>query len=152
MARRRSSVFIGDARAFKNIQGLDKLQKKIAALPDGIAKDIMPAREKGADELVAKAKSIAPVSEALEDTPGLLRDSIHREPGRNDLSVAVTVDAKDAEGRWFAKHVEYGHRTPEGVHVQAVPFFWPSYRVTKKKIRARVARSVTKAVKKAGGR
>ena len=147
MARGSVRVFNG---AFANVQGSDTVQQLLAALPDAVTAPIQAAIEQGGDDFVAAAKAIAPVAAEFETHPGQLRDSIHREANGRGLSVTVAADARDAKGRLYPAHVEYGHTDERsGHHVAAKPFFWPSYRVARKKIKSRVSRAITKAVKAA---
>jgi len=146
MARRAGSpIFVAQTR-YLNVKGSAELQRRIAALPAEMIAHLKPAVERGANDMAGKLRSIAPVSD-LEGHPGELKASIHTEPGRHELSVAVIVDARDAAGKAYPAHVEYGHRTKGGVHVPAVRFFWVTYNVLKKRIRARMARAVTAAAK-----
>lgn len=146
MARGKSPVYVFN-REIKGIEGLAALQKRVAAIPDAVAKAMRPALEKGADEMVAKAKSIAPVAPEFEGSAGRLRDSIHREQGRHDLAVVVVEDARDAEGKLYPGHVEYGHKAPDGSHVAAKPHFWPAYQLTKKRRNARLNRAMQAGIK-----
>ena len=142
-----SAIRIGGVAA-GSVQGLQAYQDRLLALPNGLVAAIHADLNAGADELVGRIQEIAPV-DALEAHPGELRDSVHKEDGRHDLSVLVVEDAKDAKGHGYAPHVEYGHKTPNGKHVAAKPHFWPAVRVAKKQIRSRISRSVSKAVKAA---
>lgn len=144
----RSPVRIFDAR-FANVQGAEAVQKLIASLPDALSAPVQAAIDQGGDDLAAQAKAIAPVAPEFETHPGQMRDSIRREANGRALSTTVVCDARDTAGRPYPAHVEYGHKTPAGGHVPAKPFFWPSYRVTKKRIRSRISRAVTKGVKAA---
>jgi hypothetical protein len=139
------------------VKGTEALQAKIAALPSALVEELKPAIDKAAEDFASKVRAVTPVSE-LGEHPGALRDSVHVEPGRSELSRAVVVDAKATKGKDagkpFAAHVEYGHKAGDGKHVPPKPFFWPVYAVEKKKIRSAFSRAVTKAVKKvaaAGG-
>lgn len=148
MARSRSILFVSPGR-FRNINGVLSLQRKLAKIPDAVVAEIKPALEKGADDLVDRLRTTLPASDDLSAQPGHLRASAHREAGPHDLAVAVVVDARDENGELIPAHVEYGHLAPDGSHVAAVPAFWPTYQVSKKRIRSRVQRAATKGVKKA---
>jgi hypothetical protein len=127
---------------------VQRLMRKIAAIPPAVVQVAKPGVERAGDRLVKRIKSIAPVSE-LEANPGELRDSVRREAGDHDLAVVVIEDARDEKGRFIPKHVEHGHKAPDGSHVPAVPHFWPSYRVERKAMRSQVGRAMTKAAKRA---
>jgi hypothetical protein len=89
------------------------------------------------------------VAPEFERHPGELRDHVHRERGDTSLGVKVVSDARDEDGNFYAAHVEYGHNTKQGHHVGAKPSFWPAWQVNKKRIKARIGRAVTRAVKAA---
>jgi hypothetical protein len=146
--RRRGTVKIYNGQ-FRSIKGLDKIQRMLADLPGDIVQKVQPAIDQGAEEVAAKIRAIAPVSNDRETTPGSLRASVHTEPGDYELQRVVMVDDKDQDGKFYAKHVEHGHRTPSGKHVQGKPFFYPALRVTKKRVRNRISRAINKAVKEA---
>jgi hypothetical protein len=141
----RSSVFVGPG-GYRGIKGLDALQQMLAKIPGAVVDQLQPELEASADIMVDLVKSIAPVSDLSPD-PGSLRDSVRREPGSHDLADVVVEDGADAEGKPIAAHVEQGHKAKNGTQVPAVPHFWPAYRVTKKRMRSRASRALTKAVK-----
>lgn len=112
---------------------LRRLQARISAMPIAARKAIADALEKGADEMVDGAKALAPVDE------GHLRDSIRKEPGAHELQVRVVAGD---EAAFYAPMVEYGTTKQT-----ARPFFWPTYRLLRKRIRNRVSRAVNKAAR-----
>lgn len=146
MARSPIAVFNGH---MPGIEGLAELQRKVAAIPDAVIEEVKPALERGANQMVAKVKSIAPVDDDLQSRPGELRDSVHTEPGRHDLAIVVVEDARDADGHMYPAHVELGHKTVDGQHVAAKPHFWLGYNLTKKAIKARINRAMNVGIKKA---
>ena len=129
-----------------HIIGLRSLEAKLKALGPATRKEIRAVIQKSADEMVALAKSLAPVDS------GALRDTIHSEPGRHDLAIVVmaggeatTKAARAGEGSYdYSVGVEHGTvDTPEQ------SFFWPSYRAVKKRANSRSKRAVKKAAKAA---
>lgn len=137
---------------FANVQGAEAVQRVLASIPAKLAAPVQAAVDAGGDELVEQAKAIAPVAPEFEPHPGQMRDGIRREANGRALSTTVVVDAEDAKGDQYPAHVEYGHTDARsGKHVPAKPFFWPAYRVTKKRIRSRVQRAVREGVKAAAG-
>lgn len=148
MARSAVRVFNGK---FANVQGADVVQRLLASVPDAISGPVQAAIDQGGDDLANQAKAIAPVAPEFETHPGQMRESIRREANGRALSTTVVCDARDREGKAYPAHVEYGHRTESGKHVPAKPFFWPSYRVTKKRIRSRISRAINKGVKAVAG-
>jgi HK97 gp10 family phage protein len=127
---------------------ITRLQRRLEAIPESVREAVKPALAKSADELADAMKSLAP-----EDT-GALKDSIaitlpgettpaYSQPGGSrvaaDNEVIVTVGNHAVR---YAHLVEYGT-----VHAHAQPFFWPAFRILKKRIESRIKRSISKAVK-----
>jgi HK97 gp10 family phage protein len=121
---------------------------------DRILKDaetqITPALVKGGNEFATMAKTLA---ESSRDT-GALIDSIevtppggttppYSQPGGSHVAgpTEVVVTAGNSHVR-YAHLVEYGTADTE-----AQPFFWPAYRLLKKRIRNRINRAARKAVR-----
>lgn len=119
------------------------------------------------DAFAAAVQEVAPVGET-----GVLKASVRVEPGSKPGFWAVVVGAipatrkKVREGVKPADYqsarqsggykgeydyplgVEFGHKTPEGVHVPAEPFLFPTYRARKSGMRSRIRRSVLAAYQK----
>ncbi len=130
------------------VVNLEKWKARLRRVPDVVKKAAREGLHREADDLVAAMKRAAPVSPPMEETPGALRDSIHWEPStKRDLSVVIIADAKDDKGKPIGAHVEHGHRTANGEHVPANPFFFPTYRARKRPMRRRVQAKTRKAVK-----
>jgi len=98
--------------------GLDKLNRKLTRLPVEAEKQIRRAMEKGADEIVAMAKSLAPVS---ANGGGTLRDSIgwtwgNAPKGSMALGsvqqtggdLKLTIFAGDRDEAFYARWLEFG--------------------------------------------
>jgi hypothetical protein len=95
--------------------------------------------------MVSLARSFVPVED------GTLRDSIRRsEPGeRGEVLVeaggpTTTRPVRNGSTATFdyALGQEYGTQKSN-----ARPYFWPSYRLTRKRLRARASRALNKAIK-----
>ncbi len=129
-----------------SVSGLPELEALLNQIPDRIIAETQTALNEGADDLVGLIKAAAPVSE-LEGHPGELRDSVHKAEGHHALQVLVVEDAGLDRGDPYAAHVEYGHKAKNGAHVPAVPFFWPSVRVARRKLQNRIAAAVRRAVR-----
>jgi HK97 gp10 family phage protein len=56
----------------------------------------------------------------------------------------VSAGAKDAKGRDYAAWVEFGTSKNE-----AAPFFWPAYRLGRRKYKSRMTRAAKKALQEA---
>ena len=134
--------------AANKFKGLDALQRKLRDLPTEIKAELQASLEKSGSEMVSLARGLAPVDE------GDLRDSIvmtsaggltpiYGGGGQTKVGdLAVRVTAGDFFTRYGA-HVEYGTKT-----MAARPFFWPAWRVLRRRIRGRTNRAITAALRK----
>lgn len=127
---------------------LRRLQRRLNAIPQAVREAVTPALVKSGQELVARQQALVPVR------TGALRDSIvmtppggttpaYSQPGGSTTAgpnqVLVTAGNSD---------VRYPHLVEYGVaHAPAQPFFWPAYRLSKKRIANRIKRAVGKAVR-----
>ncbi len=137
------------------VLGLDRLKRKLTRFPDAVQQEIRTAMETSANEIVALAKSLAPVDS------GDLRNSIGwtwgsapegamvlgkvRRGGEGNMVITIYAGGG---AEYYARFVEFGTQ-----NMPAVPFFYPSYRALRRRARGRVTRSVNKAAKRiaAGG-
>jgi HK97 gp10 family phage protein len=127
---------------------LERLLKRLDAIPKEVKEAVKPALEKSGQELVDRMELLAP-----EDT-GALKDSIvmtppgqstppYSQPGGSRVAgpneVLVTAGNSDVR---YPHLVEYGTaKTP------AQPYFWPAFRLTRDRIQRRLKRAISKAVK-----
>ena len=127
----------------------DALRKRLAAIPQAVKQAVAPALLQSGQELADRMKALVPVK------TGALRDSIVVTPpggttpahsgggSRTAGENQVLVTAGNSDVRYVA-HVEFGTK-----HSHAEPFFWPAYRLSKKREQGRIARAITRAVKEA---
>lgn len=128
----------------------NRLKKRLAAIPRAVKEAVVPALLKSGEELADRMKALAP-----EDT-GALKESIaitppggttppYSQPGgsRTAGETQVLVTAGNDEVR-YPHLVEYGTAEAE-----AQPYFWPAYRLTKKRAVNRIKRAARKAVREA---
>jgi HK97 gp10 family phage protein len=108
------------------------------AIPKEARKAIRPAIDKGADELLARMQYLAP------DDTGDLKRSI-KKTELNELAVRVGSD--DPAGLYNEYGVLHSGDTSRSANQQ--PWFWPSVNTLKKRVRSRVDRAISKAVKEA---
>lgn len=134
-----------------------RLERRLAAMPEATRIEIRAAMEQSAAEIVETMQRMAPVDE------GDLRDSIAwtwgdapagalviartRKSIASKAGLTLTIYAGGGE-QYYARFVEFGT-----VNMTAQPFFFPSWRLGRRRVKGRVARAVTKAAKKvaAGG-
>ncbi|WP_332712623.1 HK97-gp10 family putative phage morphogenesis protein [Pelagibacterium mangrovi] len=125
-----------------------RLQRRLEAIPKAVKSAVHPALIQSGNEIAGTMKTLAPV-----DT-GALRDSIevtapgtasppYSQPGGSRLAaeneVLITVGNEDVR---YPHLVEYGTQNSS-----AQPFFWPAFRLLRKKASNRIKRAVSKAVK-----
>ena len=110
-----------------------RLNRRIATIPASMRGAVQPALDKSAEELVGKIKHLAPIDE------GDLRDSAEARSGGHELARTVTVGDDVA---YYARWVEFGTptHTPQ-------PYFFPAYRLLRKRLSNRIKRAVGKAVR-----
>jgi len=118
------------------------------AIPQAVRDAVTPALVKSGEELVARMQALAPVDTgalkaSITATPPGGTTPPYSQPGGATTAgpnqVLVTAGDKDAR---YAHLVEYGTS-----HAKAEPFFWPAYRLSKKRIANRVKRAIGKAVR-----
>jgi len=146
--------------------GGDKLRRKLRAMPAQVAIADSRALVQNATELVGKMKNAAPYDD------GDLFDSIQWQFTNAGAGGETASSVKGAEGlsvtvsaggglAWYATWVEYG--TPPHInggkfagtqHPGTVkqPFFWPIYRLNKRRIKGRLSRAQNKAIKEVAAR
>jgi HK97 gp10 family phage protein len=131
--------------------GLSRFQRRMNAIPKEVRAAVKPALLKSAHEMQDAMEALVP-----EDTGDLL-GSIevsgpggttppYSQPGGSHTvpknAVAITVGNTDVR---YAHLVEYG--TTDSA---AQPFFWPAFRLLRKRANSRIKRAISKAVKEAG--
>ncbi|WGD32015.1 HK97 gp10 family phage protein [Ancylobacter sp. WKF20] len=126
----------------------ERLKRRLQAIPRAAVAAVTPALIKAANEMADTMRQLAP-----EDT-GALRDSIavtppgqstppYSQPGGSAVapSNAVLITAGNTE-------VRYPHLVEHGTaEAPAQPFFWPAFRLHRKKAASGIKRAVAKAVR-----
>lgn len=118
---------------------LEGLLRTLRAIPASVKRAIDPAIDKGADEMIARMKYLAPDDPKTSGAEDLKTNITKR---RGDVPLAVRVEASVPGEFDHALAQEYGTAD----HA-AQPFFWPSVNTTKKRVRRRIDRAISKAVK-----
>jgi HK97 gp10 family phage protein len=132
------------------MSGIERLKRRLEAIPVAVKDAVKPSLEKSGEELVDAMKALA---EPSRDTGDLI-DSIQMTTGGNATPPysqpggsrvvpenAVAVTAGNSEVR-YPHLVEYGT-----TKAPAQPFFWPAYRLLKKRVGSRTKRAISKAVR-----
>lgn len=130
--------------------GLARFQRRMRAIPAAVRDAVRPALEQAAEEICDLARSLCPVDD------GVLRASIGWTWGlppsgsialgavRDGAALSITIYAGNDEA-FYARFVEFGTRTG----VPAQPFFYPAWRLGRKKASARLNRAISKAIREA---
>lgn len=122
---------------------LAAFRKRMARFKKEIRKNVTPAVEKGGDEFVATAKRFAPVDD------GDLRNSIRVE-AKTDFGVTLKAGGPATTRKTGRYEYDYALGTEFGTQKSpAQPFFYPAYRLVKKRVTGRVRRALGKALKEA---
>lgn len=141
---------------------------RLAAIPPKVRQEVGKATQKGADEITAMQKRLAPVR------TGALRNSIRNVrgtytpdnpnvrgfggPRKGDPDLTVHLVAGNAKA-WYAALVEFGTKPhlnkgrfagTRHPGTTAQPYFYPAYRSLKRRYKARVTRAMRKALKDTG--
>ena len=161
------------------IQGLDRLKRKLRALPDAAREEIAKAMEQSANQIVMMAKSLAPVetgdlqmsiSWTWGDAPkGSMVLGKVRDKGKGAGNLAITVYAGDQSTMvgsrqqfQLARLIEFGTSPhinsgkfagSQHPGTAAKPFFYPAYRAHRKRVKSRITRAINRSAKRvaAGG-
>lgn len=134
--------------ASRGLEGVDRLMRKIAAMPAAVRKAAGQTAFLEAEAMAAEMRAIAPRDDD-PDNGEQVRDHIRVEEGRlGDVSYVVIADAKDAKGRPKASRVELGHKAADGTHVEPVPFFYPVARVRRKGAARKIKAAMRLAIKR----
>ncbi len=130
------------------ITGRRNIAQRLSRIPKAVKAAVKPALDKSADELVAAQRSLAPSDD------GTLRASIQwHESGELKRTVEAGGPSTTRPVRSGAG-VTYDYAVAQEFGTQkmpANPFFWPGYRLTRKRIRNRIKRAISKAVKEEFG-
>lgn len=148
--------------------GRAHLKKRMLALPEQMRRYADESLSKSADELVDAIKAAAP-----KVRTGDLAASIKKEPlgeGRIGYRVVGGERGKGKKG-WYIRFVEFGTKASPGeaprqnrnfkrtrvmtkgkrahAATRAQPFFWPTFRRSRSRIRSRTTRALKKGAKEA---
>lgn len=127
---------------------IEALTARLNAIPENVRKAVQPALVKSGAELAARMKALAPeetgqlkasiaVTLPGQTTPPYSQPGGSRVAGENQVLVTVGND-----------FVRYPHLVEYGTaDAPAQPFFWPAFRLTRKRIENRIKRAIRLAVR-----
>lgn len=115
----------------------DRLRRRMKAIPTGVRKAAREQLRKNAEELVQTQQGFAP------QDAGDLKASIKQQDVSDSTRISRRVSAGDSSAP-YASWVEFGHG-----QAAPRPFFWPAYRLKRRRFKARMTRAAKKAVQEA---
>lgn len=146
------------------IEGLDRLRNKLTKrIPQAVEKRVREAMEQSANEVVSAMRALAPVDQGdLRDSIGWTWGdapagsiSLARSSTKTSDGLRITIYAGGGDA-YYARFVEFGTREHiaggkfAGATIPAIPaqpFFYPGWRLMKKRVKGRVSRNIKKALK-----
>lgn len=127
---------------------LNRLLRRIAAIPKGVKEAVKPALQKSGDELTSRMKLLVPkdshdLEHSIVATPAGQSTPAYSQPGGSMVVPENTVMVTAGNSA-----VRYPHLPEYGTaHAPAQPYFWPAFRLTRKRIATRIKRAIGKAVR-----
>lgn len=118
------------------VSGMDKLRRRLDRMPGKAKENIRAALNQNADELLNAQRALA----QRNRRSGKTINSLQKDAGRHELEVIVFSDY------FGARFEEFGT-----AKMPAIPFFFPAYRLLRKKFKTRVRSAINKSVKEAIG-
>jgi HK97 gp10 family phage protein len=128
--------------------GLDRMNRRFAAVLKNVREMLPPALIKGANEIADMQRRLAPVDEgdlkaSITVTPPGGTTPPYSQPGGSrtagELEAIVTAGNSDVR---YAHLPEYGTS-----NAPAQPYFWPGWRFMRKRSTDRIKRAGSKAVR-----
>lgn len=151
------------------IENRDRLKRKLNALPNAVKAELRKALETSAQEITDLAKRFVPVkSGALKNSIGYTFGDYKPDAnvrgvatgGGSGSDLTVTIHAGDAKA-FYARFVEFGtaahinqgeYKGTQNPGMRAEPFFYPAYRLGKKRAKGRLGRAYNTAARKVAGK
>lgn len=136
------------------VKGIAALNRKLmVTIPAKVEAATRKAMEKGADELVKMMKRLAPFEDIRDSIAWTWGDApkgsvVIAQSTADSRGLKITVYADDWRAGWFEfgtapRFTKTGQSTGQ---IFASPFFFPSYRSLRKRIRSRIMREQKKAI------
>ena len=130
--------------------GLSSFQKRMRAIPQAARKAVTPAVMQSAYDIADIMEGLAP-----EDTGDLIGSIAVTGPGQttppySQPGGAMVVPENTAAITVGNSAVRYPHLQEYGTsHHEAQPFFWPGFRMGRKRALNRIKRAIGKAIREA---
>lgn len=132
----------------------DALARRLAAIPQEILVALRPALVQGAEDVASNMRQLA---EGSRDTGELIASIEVTAPGGTTPKYAAgggsqTLSLNMAAVTVGNPDMRHGHLVEFGTaHSDPQPFMRPAFRLAKRKVEARIARAIGKAIRAMGG-
>lgn len=149
----------------KTVEGLDRLDARLKAMPAETIRQVSEAVGISAEEMKQQAIKFAPEEEgdlkaSVEwhwtgqgDDGGQGEASASRQSTKGAAKLAATITAGGTLAGGHAGWVEFGTaEAPGHAATPPQPFLFPAYRLLRNRIRSRMARALSKAIKTSAGK
>jgi HK97 gp10 family phage protein len=127
---------------------LDRLTRRMNAIPKKVREAVKPALVQGANEVATAQRALAPVDTgalkaSIAVTPPGMSTPPYSQPGGSQVasSLEALVTAGNSDVR-YPHLVEYGT-----IDTLAQPYFWPGFRLTRKRVAGKIKRAIGKAMR-----
>lgn len=123
----------------------DRFFRKLNSIVPMMATELTNANSKSASEMVDTAKRLVPVED------GTLQESVRSSKG--SFPTSYVVEAGGETTTRVGAGFEYDYALAVEFSTQkmnARPFFWPAYRIMRRKFKGRASRAINQSIKKAG--
>lgn len=141
------------------IEGLERFQRRLSTVPKAARDELRKALEQSAEEVVSHMKRLVPVvtgelqmsigwtwGEAPKGAMIIARSRASAfTKAAAGAGMVITIYAAGGE-TWWGRLIEFG-KGP--LRKGRSPFFYPVWRIYKKRVKSRIARATKKAVKAA---
>lgn len=130
--------------------GLRRFQARMRAIPKAVREAVQPALVKSADETADLMRRMA---EGSRDTGALIESitvtgPVQTTPPYSQPGGSYTVRENEAVITAGNSEVRYPHLVEHGTtKAEAQPFFWPGFRLGRKRAAARIKRAMSKAIR-----
>lgn len=154
----------------RTIRNRDRLRRKLQAVPKAVRREVHGALQKSADEISGMQKRLVPVDSGdLQRSIGYtfgeyradnasVRGVSGATVGIGDPDLTVILHAGD-EKAFYAAFIELGTSGPYEIKgkfagtmhpgLDGQPYFYPPVRASKRRVKSRISRAVTKGIKTA---
>lgn len=146
----------------KTLDGWLRMKRRLQAIPKAVREQTQPAITSAAQDVADVMKRLAPVDDgdlrdSIEVTPGGQRTPPHSQPGGSTVvpENAAMITVGDTRVR-YPHFVEFGTRAHTaggqfaGAEIKAIPaqpFFFPGFRMGRKKASQKIKRAMSKAIR-----